>query len=50
MVCCMSGYRVGDRGSGTPPGKSQVAIHFLRNTGTNLLEKQLDPLGLYGPL
>ena len=24
-------------------GESQVAIGFLRNTGTNPLEKQLDP-------
>ena len=27
------------------PGKSQVAIGLLRNTGTDPLEKQLDPLG-----
>ena len=25
-----------------PPGKSQEAIDFLRNTGTDLLEKQLE--------
>ena len=29
-----------------PPGKSQVGIGFLRNTGTDSpLEKQLDPMG-----
>ena len=32
------------RGS-EPPGKYQVAICFLRSTGTDPLEKQLDPLG-----
>ena len=26
------------------PGKSQVAIGFLRNTGTDPLKKKLDPL------
>ena len=30
-------------GSSTPPGKSQVAIGFLRNSGTDHFEKQLDP-------
>ena len=35
----------GDRGPETPPGKSQVALGFLRNTGTDLPEKQLVPLG-----
>ena len=41
----------------THPGTSQVAIGFFRNTGTEPLEKQLDPTGpmaspgmLYGPL
>ena len=37
-----------DRGSGSPPGKSQVAIGFLRNSGTDPpppLEKQLYPSG-----
>ena len=39
------------RGSGPPPPppgkitKSQVSIGFLRNTGTDPLEKQLDPFG-----
>ena len=28
-----------------PPGKSQVVICFLRNTGTDSLEKQLDQKG-----
>ena len=28
-----------------PPGKSQEAIGFLRNTGTDLPREQLDPLG-----
>ena len=28
-----------------PTGKSKVAICFLRNIGTDPLEKQLDPLG-----
>ena len=28
-----------------PPGKSQVAICLLRNTGTDQLEQQLDPGG-----
>ena len=32
------------QGSGTP-GKSQVAIGFLRNSGTDPLKKQLDPSG-----
>ena len=29
----------------TTPGKSQVAICFLRNTDGDPLEKQLDPMG-----
>ena len=28
-----------------PPGKSQMVIGFLRNTGTDPLKKQLEPLG-----
>ena len=28
-----------------PPGKSQVTICFRRNSGTDPLEKQLDPMG-----
>ena len=35
-----------ERGGGSgpcPTGKSQVAIGFLKNTGTDPLEKQLDP-------
>ena len=28
-----------------PPGKSQMAIGFVRNSGTDLLEKQVDPSG-----
>ena len=35
----------GDRGPDSP-GKSQVAIGFLRNTGTDPIEKPLDPRGL----
>ena len=37
-----------ERGQGVriPPGKSQVAIGFLRNTGTDPLKKQL----IVGPL
>ena len=31
----------GGTGDWTPPGKSQVVVSFLRNTGTNPLEKQL---------
>ena len=45
----MGGSRVGCvRGqlSGlAPPGKSLVTIGFLKNSGTNPLKKQLDPLG-----
>ena len=44
----MGGSREGGgRGSGSP-GKSQVAICFLRIFGTDPLEKELDPL-LIGP-
>ena len=32
----------GGAGGSDPQGKSQVAIGFLRNTGTDPLEKQLD--------
>ena len=35
----------GAGGQTPPPGKSQVAICFLRNTGTDPLEKQLDLKG-----
>ena len=47
-------YMDGSRG-GWGYGKSQVAIGFLRNTGTDPLEKQLYPRvlleeGLYGAL
>ena len=54
----MGGSR-GSGGTGGPdlPGKLQVAIGFIRNTGMNLLEKHLDPKGpnasrggSYGPL
>ena len=39
------GVREGARGP-DPQRKSQVAVGFLRNTGTDpRLEKQLDPLG-----
>ena len=37
-----------ERGHGVRPlylGQLQVTIGFLRNTGTDPLEKQLDPLG-----
>ena len=34
----------------TPPRKSQVAICFLRNTGTDPLEKQLDPFDPRSPI
>ena len=42
QISNMRGFR-GGRGSGLP-GKSQVAIEFLRYTSTDPLEKQLDPL------
>ena len=29
----------------TPPGKSQVAICFLSNTGMDPLQEAMDPLG-----
>ena len=50
----MGGSR-GGRGQGVqtpPPGKSQVAIGFLRNTGMDSLEKQLDQTieKQFGPL
>ena len=32
-------------GSQGPPGKSQLIIGFLRNSGTAPLDNQLDPLG-----
>ena len=35
----------GGRGPTCPPGKSQVAIGFLRNSGKDPFQKQLDPLG-----
>ena len=44
----MGGSRGGDSGSGPRPlshGKSQVAIGFIRNTGTGPLKKKLDPMG-----
>ena len=34
----------GSRGS-APPGKSQVAIYFLRSSGTDPLENKLDHSG-----
>ena len=37
---------MGGRGPDTHPGKSQVTICFLRNSGTDLFEKQLDPRGI----
>ena len=43
----MGGYR-GGTGGQYPPGKSKVAIGFLRNSGTNPLEKQLDTSRLLG--
>ena len=56
----MGGFRVGTGGQDTPPpGKSQFAICFLRNTGKEPLETQLDPShrvqlllerGMYDPL
>ena len=39
----------GGRGSGTPLGKSQVAIGFLINTGTQLDQLLLEGVQ-YGPL
>ena len=43
----MGGYRRGGIGSRhpTPSGKSQLAIGFLRNSGTDPYEKLLDPSG-----
>ena len=45
----MGGSRGGDRGGGRGPDpphlKSQDAICFLRNPGTDPHEKQLDPSG-----
>ena len=41
-VCIHPWIQRGDRGLGPPIGKSQVAICFFRNTGTDPLEKQLD--------
>ena len=45
------------KGGLDPPGKSQVAIGFLRNSGRDPLKKQVDPRvqllhegGPYGPL
>ena len=35
----------GTGGPEPPPGKSQVDIGFLGNTGADPTEKQLDPLG-----
>ena len=52
QMCCdnilsMGGSRVGgDRGS-VPPGNSQVAIGFLKNTGKDPLREAIGP---YGPL
>ena len=48
----------GPRGGSGPPGKSQVAVCFLRNTGTNTSRKAIGPLwvkwllnrGSYSPL
>ena len=44
-VAVIHGSR-GERTGGPNPSleKSEVAIGFLRNTGTGALEKQLDPL------
>ena len=39
----MGGFRGGGGGGLGPAGKSQVANCFLRSTGTDPLEKQLDP-------
>ena len=39
----MGGSRGGDRS--LDPGKSQVAQGFLRNSGTDPLDKQLNPSG-----
>ena len=36
----------GGRGSGPPPGKSQVAICFLRNTGNDLHRETIGPKGV----
>ena len=47
-LCPMGKSRIWDKGSGPQsPGKPQVAICvcFLRNTGTDPLEKQYDPSG-----
>ena len=43
----MGGSRGGGAGGPDPPplGKSQVAICFLRKSGTDPLKKQLDPMG-----
>ena len=44
---CMGGpRRSGTGGPWNPHWQSQVAIGFLQNSGTDPLEKQLDPLGL----
>ena len=41
------GHRESRRGGGQEPspGKSQVAIGFLKNTATDPLQTQLDPMG-----
>ena len=36
---------MGARGSGPSPGKSQVAIGFLRNSGTDPQKETIGPLG-----
>ena len=43
----MGGSRGGGGGAGSPdrpPGKTQVAIRFLKNSGTDPLEKQLSTI------
>ena len=40
----MGGSREGTLGP-DPPGKSQITICFLKNTGMDLFKEQLDPLG-----
>ena len=45
MLTCMDPGGLGLGVGPLPPGKSQVAIGFLSNTGTQPLEKQLDASG-----
>ena len=39
------GYRGGDKGSRPPPGKSQMAIGFLKNSDTDIPQEAVRPIG-----